>query len=128
MLASIRGGLPVLVLVVTVVTIFMLFASRPRLMPVETPERVWPVDAIEVSHQAIQPNLELFGEVVAGRRSQLLALVNGRIVEIGENFDLRETASNLFLPNLVEGGNLTLLSLQQQTPCSTASALTQFGI
>ena len=82
-----RVGLPLIVLGVTVVTIFMLFASRPRLMPVETPERIWPVDAVKVTHQAIQPDLELFGEVVPGRRSQLLAQVDGRIVEIGDNFD-----------------------------------------
>ena len=66
----------------------LLIATRPRLEPVQRPERVWPVDVVEARYQTVQPELNLFGEIVAGRRSELLALVGGRIVEVGPN--LRE--------------------------------------
>jgi len=87
-IASTRGGLPFLLTVGTVLIIALLIATRPRLEPVKKPERVWPVDVVEARYQTVQPELNLFGEIVAGRRSELLALVGGRIVEVGSN--LRE--------------------------------------
>ncbi len=83
-LRSIR--LPFLILGVTVVVVFMLIATRPRLTPVEQPERVWAVNAVTAHYDLVQPELNLFGEVVAGRRSELRPLVSGLIIEIGANF------------------------------------------
>jgi multidrug efflux system membrane fusion protein len=80
-------GLPAGIIAVTVAVIFILMATRPVLVPVETPERTWPVEVVQVSHQTIQPDLELFGEVVAGRLSELRPLVNGLIIEVGPNFE-----------------------------------------
>ncbi len=87
-LASTRGGLPVLLVAGTALIVVLLIEMRPRLEPVQRPERVWPVDVVEARYQTVQPELNLFGEIVAGRRSELLALVGGRIVEVGPN--LRE--------------------------------------
>lgn len=81
-----RFGLPALILGAVVLVIFGLVATRPRLQPLEKPERVWPVEAVVAKHQALQPELELFGEVVAGRHSELRALVAGPIVRVGANF------------------------------------------
>lgn len=78
--------LPVVIIVVTVVVIAGLMATRPRLTPVEKPERVWPVAVVEARHATVQPEVTLFGEVVAGRRSELRPLVSGLIVEIGTGF------------------------------------------
>ncbi len=85
---SIRGrlGLPLILLTLTLVVVAGLVATRPELEPVEKPERTWPVSVVEARHDAVQPRLELFGEVVAGRRSELRALVAGPIVRVGENF------------------------------------------
>ena len=83
-LRSIR--LPFLILGVTVVVVFILIATRPRLAPVEQPERVWAVNAVTAHYDLVQPQLNLFGEVVAGRRSELRPLVSGLIIEIGANF------------------------------------------
>lgn len=74
-LASRRGGLPLLVLLVTAGLIGLLAVSRPRLVPEMHAERVWPVQSVAVRRQDIQPELVVFGEVVAGP-----------IVRIGERF------------------------------------------
>ncbi len=83
-LKSVR--LPVIIVGVTAAVIFILMATRPELEPVEVPERVWNVNVVEVRQGSIQPTLKLFGEVVAGRRSELRPAVSGVMIAIGENF------------------------------------------
>jgi len=78
--------LPLLIVGATAAVIFILMATRPELDPVKAPERVWNVDVVELRRGMIQPKLKLFGEVVAGRRSELRPAVAGVMVEIGENF------------------------------------------
>lgn len=78
--------LPLLIVLVAAGTIFLLMATRPQLEPVVIEERVWPVEVVAVERGDVQPMLELFGEVVSGRRSELRALVPGPIVEVGPNF------------------------------------------
>jgi RND family efflux transporter MFP subunit len=41
---------------------------------------------VTISRQTLRPRLALFGEIVAGRRSELRALVAGPISQIGRNF------------------------------------------
>ncbi|MDP6436458.1 MAG: efflux RND transporter periplasmic adaptor subunit [Gammaproteobacteria bacterium] len=77
---------PLLIVLVTVIMIAILVLTRPRLVSVESPERVWPVDVIEVHKADEQPMLDLSGQVISGRRSELRALVPGPIVEVGHNF------------------------------------------
>jgi len=79
-------GLPLLIFAVTMTLISVLMATRPRLEVTAAPERVWYVDVIVAKHGTIQPQLNLFGEVVAGRRSELRPAVSGKMVAIGENF------------------------------------------
>jgi RND family efflux transporter MFP subunit len=83
-LRSIR--LPILIVLVTLTIIFILIATRPRMRPVPVPERVWPVEVIEAHYGTVRPELRLFGEVTAGRRSELRPLVSGLIIEVGPNF------------------------------------------
>lgn len=83
-LKSVR--LPLLIVTATLVVIFLLIATRPRMQPIPRPERVWPVEVVEAHYATLQPELKLFGEVIAGRRSELRPLVSGLIVEIGPNF------------------------------------------
>ncbi len=77
---------PLLIIAVAVAVIAALMITRPKLEPVPLEERVWPVEVVQVFRADQQPELELFGEVVSGRRSELRALVPGRIVETGPNF------------------------------------------
>ncbi len=84
--ARTRAGLPVLILAVAALATLVLTATRPRLQPVAVAERVWSVNVVSVAHEDLQPQLDLFGEVVAGRRSELRALVAGPIARVGGNF------------------------------------------
>lgn len=79
-------GLPLLVAAATLLVIAALMATRPRLEVTAAPERVWYVEVIEARQGTIRPQLNLFGEVVAGRRSELRPAVSGDMVRIGENF------------------------------------------
>jgi RND family efflux transporter MFP subunit len=77
---------PLLLIALTIVLIVVLMVTRPRLAPVQLPERVWPVEVVEVWQQDEQPMLDLFGRVAAGRRTELRALVPGRVTEVGVAF------------------------------------------
>ncbi|MEZ5562101.1 MAG: efflux RND transporter periplasmic adaptor subunit [Gammaproteobacteria bacterium] len=85
-LAARRGGVPLLVLLATAALIALLIVTRPALVPEPHAERVWPVKSVEIRRQTLRPQLALFGEIVAGRRSELRALVAGPITQIGGNF------------------------------------------
>lgn len=77
---------PWAIALLALLVIMALMFTRPRLQPVELQERVWPVNVVEVRRGDVQPTMELFGEVVSGRRSELRALVPGRMVDAGPNF------------------------------------------
>lgn len=77
---------PWLLAVVTIIIIVLMMVTRPKLNPVLIEEKVWPVEVVEVFLSDIQPEIELFGEVISGRRSELRAAVPGRIVSVGPNF------------------------------------------
>ncbi len=77
---------PLLLIAISVAIVVILMGTRPRLTPVHLPERVWPVDVVEVWQKDEQPALDLFGQVAAGRRTELRALVPGRISEVGSKF------------------------------------------
>ena len=77
---------PLLIIVCTVIIVAIMMATRPRLTPVHLPERVWPVDAVEVWQQDEQPWLDLYGQIAAGRRTELRALVPGRVDAVGSGF------------------------------------------
>jgi RND family efflux transporter MFP subunit len=78
---------PLLLIVLTVAVIVVMMVTRPKLAPVKLPERVWPVDVVEVWQQDEQPSLNLFGQVAAGRRTELRAQVPGRVVDVGPGFN-----------------------------------------
>lgn len=77
---------PLRIVLTTILIAAIMIATRPRMATVELPERVWPVDVVEVRKRDRQPMLDLFGQVVSGRRSELRALVPGPIIDVGRNF------------------------------------------
>ncbi len=64
----------------------MLVLTRPSMAPVEQVEMEWPVRVATARFQDLRPVLKLYGEIVAGRESELRALAPGPIVEVGANF------------------------------------------
>ncbi len=89
-MASLRShpkvALPPLILALAAVIVVILVIAQPRMAKVVAPERIWAVDTLEVTVGDIQPELALFGEVVAGREIDLRAFVPGEVLEVGENF------------------------------------------
>jgi RND family efflux transporter MFP subunit len=81
---------PLAVLGVGALTAFSLWASRTVVEPSAPAERVWLVSAQRVEIADVQPDIELFGDIVAGRQVELRAFVAGPVLEVG--------------PALVEGG------------------------
>ncbi|MCZ6860521.1 MAG: efflux RND transporter periplasmic adaptor subunit [Alphaproteobacteria bacterium] len=61
-------------------------ATRPPVERNPVRERVWIVSAMPVVLSNVQPNLRLYGEIVAGRKVDLRPLVAGRIVAVGAKF------------------------------------------
>lgn len=81
-----RRTLPVLIAMATAGVIALLVITRPGMAPVEQAETEWPVRVATVRYQDLRPTLRLYGEIVAGRESELRALTPGPIVEVGDNF------------------------------------------
>jgi len=77
--------LAIIIVAVTVAANYMLFATESELEAVESPERFWTVSVIPALHKDLQPEISLFGEVIAGRRSELRPLVEGVVVAVGPN-------------------------------------------
>ncbi len=78
--------LPFLILAVAASGAFALWKSREQTTRQTPPEKSWVVEAVRAKVIDIQPDLRLFGEVVAGRKVELRPLVAGQIVEVGQNF------------------------------------------
>lgn len=77
---------PIAVLSLSFLVAGIFAATAPDLAPALPQERVWTVSATQVEIQDIQPDLRLFGEVVAGREIELRALVSGEVLEAGKGF------------------------------------------
>jgi RND family efflux transporter MFP subunit len=80
-----RPGLAIIIVVVTLTANYLLFATESQLEAIERPERSWTVSVVKALHEDLQPEIHLFGEVIAGRRSELRPLVEGVIVAVGPN-------------------------------------------
>lgn len=81
-----RKTLPFLILLATAGVIALMVITRPSMAPVDQAETQWPVKVVTARYQDLRPVLRLYGEIVAGRESELRALTPGPIVEVGENF------------------------------------------
>ncbi len=78
--------LPILVLVAAVLVAGYLRATRPELAPSALEERAWPVATMPARIADIQPDLTVFGGIVAQRDVELRALVSGTVIEVGDGF------------------------------------------
>lgn len=77
-----QRGLPVLILVLAVGGFAALQATQPELAPVQTEEKAWRVDVLEVNPGLHVPNLLLYGNVEAPRQASLSAAVAADVVEV----------------------------------------------
>jgi len=61
-ISSLQPGLAVLVIFISVVAVYLLFATRSELMPIDIPEKVWPVEVVTALRNDVQRQNQLFGE------------------------------------------------------------------
>lgn len=73
--------LPIVVLVVAILGARILVATGPKATPSIPAEKAWAVSAVTVQHQDVQPRIQAFGTVNAGRDVDLRTLVAGPIVK-----------------------------------------------
>ena len=78
--------LPIIVLGASIAIAAFLMSNRPELARAPPEERLWVIEAVEVSYGDLQPDLTVFGEVIAGREVEMRSLVAGPVVALGENF------------------------------------------
>lgn len=81
-----KGALPLVILAVSVGLFMLLLSLKPNVPSQEPKERMWNVHAVQAKVETIQPTLRVFGEVVAGRKVILRALVSGEILEVHKDF------------------------------------------
>ncbi|MEC9347547.1 MAG: efflux RND transporter periplasmic adaptor subunit [Pseudomonadota bacterium] len=60
----------------------ILIATKPELKPATPEERVWPVNVVMAERADHQPDMVVYGEIVAGRTAEMRALVAGTVVEV----------------------------------------------
>ena len=77
-----RRLIPVLILLLAVVGFVILRATRPLVPPVEVRERVWRVEAHELTSTTARPTLVLYGRIEAPDRIRAAAPIGGRIIEV----------------------------------------------
>jgi RND family efflux transporter MFP subunit len=79
-------ALPLIILAVATAGAVKLQTTKPELTPKAPVEKVRPVSAVEAAPSDVQPELRVFGEIVAGREVEMRPLVAGRVVEAGPDF------------------------------------------
>ncbi len=80
---AVRIIVPLFVLIVAGAVTFWLISSRPVAKPQDPQEKVWTLAATAVERVSLTPEIEVFGEIVAGSSVGLRPLVAGRVVEAG---------------------------------------------
>ncbi len=81
-----RIVLPIVVLTASIAIAALLMTNRPELARAPPEERQWVVETVEVAYGELQPDMTVFGEVIAGREVEMRALVAGPVVALGEDF------------------------------------------
>lgn len=83
---TVKLALPLVILLVAVAIAGYLRATRPGIETQPPEERAWPVAAVAVTVADEQPDIDVFGAIVAGREVELRPLVAGHVIEVGPNF------------------------------------------
>ncbi len=81
-----KAVVPGIVVLAALAGAVYLLLSKPVVEPLDKVEQPWLVTAAKVGLGDIQPRLQLYGEIVAGREVELRALVAGEVVAVAENF------------------------------------------
>ena len=81
-----RVALPLVVIAIGVLLGAYLIVSRPHAVPNPPAEKVTPVNVITAEFRTYQPDLHVYGEIIAGREAEIRPMVAGRITALDETF------------------------------------------
>lgn len=81
-----RVLIPLAIIGVAIALFILLGLLAPSVEPEAPEERSWLVSAMPAQFEDVRPEQLVFGQVIAGRETELRALVAGRIIETGQNF------------------------------------------
>ena len=79
-------AVPIVIIAAAVAGAGYLKATRPVVESTLPEERAWPVSVVSAARVDVQPELRLFGEIVAGRDVELRPLVAGTVIDVGARF------------------------------------------
>jgi RND family efflux transporter MFP subunit len=79
-------GLPILILVVALLVVGVLKATKPEVKARPVAEKQWPVAVADANIKDFRPKRLFYGEIVAGREAELRIEVQGRVVSVARNF------------------------------------------
>lgn len=85
-LRILKAVLPLGVLLSAAVAVAYLVDTRPQPQPEGAGERVWPVAAVTVALGDHRPDLNTYGEIVAGRAVDIVSAVTGEVMDVGPDF------------------------------------------
>ncbi len=83
MLVFFRILVPLIILALAGAGTYWLIVTKPQAAPQAAEEKVWTLTAQTIERIAITPNVEIYGEIVAGSSVTLRPLVPGRVDAIG---------------------------------------------
>lgn len=81
-----RVALPLVVVALGVLLGRYLIVSRPQALPNPPAEKVTPVTVIPAQYTTFRPELQVYGEITAGREAEIRPVVAGRITALDETF------------------------------------------
>ncbi|MDP6873450.1 MAG: efflux RND transporter periplasmic adaptor subunit [Alphaproteobacteria bacterium] len=81
-----KAVVPGIVVLAALAGAVYLLRTKPVVAPMDKVEQPWLVTAAKVGLGDIQPRLQLYGEIVAGREVELRALVAGEVVAVADKF------------------------------------------
>lgn len=85
LLLLLKVTIPLAILAGSAGIYFYLKSTKPKIPAKAQTEKAWSVYATQVVFENYQPALTLYGEVVAGRKVDLRALVAGEIIKVSDN-------------------------------------------
>jgi multidrug efflux pump subunit AcrA (membrane-fusion protein) len=94
---SFKHLLPLIILAVAVVGFLYLRATRPQQAAIETKERVWQVEVVEVQPSSLAPALTLYGRVETPEMMKAAAPRSGRVTQVLVREGARVTPGQLLL-------------------------------
>ena len=78
--------LPLGIFFTGIVVTYVLIFFKTKAIPNLPSEKMWPVHVSVAKQSNIQPNISIFGEVLAAREAELRSTLSGKIVELNPNF------------------------------------------